>query len=153
MCELAQQTAKKNTDVYKQYADRKTKARTLTPGSRVLVLLTDEHTKLQVFWKGPYEVTKKSFPVNYQIRMKGREKVFHINMLKEYTERTNIAINQFVPSSVSPTLPTHTSDTTSSCFVFDIVDSEFVPDVTSRAKRKTQYVSNHTRYPLQRKPL
>lgn len=139
--ELTQQTAKMNTEVYKQYADRKAKARTLTPGSRVLVLLTDEHNKLQVLLKGPYEMTKK---VNYQIQMNGREKVFHINMLKEYTKWTNIAINQLVPSSVSPTLPTHTSGTTPPDFVFGILDSELFPDVSSRARNKPVISDNHT---------
>ena len=38
-------------------------------------------------WKGPYEVVEKLCPLDYWIRISGKEKSFHINMLKQYVER------------------------------------------------------------------
>ena len=40
-------------------------------------------------WKGPYEVVEKLSPLDYQIRIGGKENNFHINMLKQYVERTD----------------------------------------------------------------
>ena len=38
-------------------------------------------------WKGPYEVLEKVGELDYKIKIKGKVKVFHINMLKLYVER------------------------------------------------------------------
>jgi len=41
-----------------------------------------------VKWKGPIKVVEKKGPVNYKIAIKERlQKVYHINMLKEYIRR------------------------------------------------------------------
>ncbi|KAL8585224.1 hypothetical protein ACOMHN_013239 [Nucella lapillus] len=126
-CKLAQEAADINTDVYKSYADRKAKARSLAEGSKVLVLLTEEQNKLRILWKGPFTVIEKLSPVNYSIDMDGRKKVFHINMLKEYVERTNVAVNKdvlYVSDIVRPVpdIP-----------MTDILPADFCPNVRTDA--------------------
>jgi hypothetical protein len=38
-------------------------------------------------WKGLYEVLEKVGELDYKIKIKGKVKMFHINMLKSYVER------------------------------------------------------------------
>ena len=40
-------------------------------------------------WKGPYEAVGKLSPLDYRIKISGKEKSFHINMLKQCVEREN----------------------------------------------------------------
>jgi hypothetical protein len=131
-CELAQEHAGENTDRYKQFADRKAKMRSLSVSDKVLVLLTDEHSKLRVLWKGPFPVIKKISAVNYEINMDGKNKVFHINMLKQYTDRVNVAINQSVENNET----TDMTDTVPN--ISDILSPEFVPDIQYRHHQQRQ---------------
>ena len=56
----------------------------------MLVLLPSSSSKLLAQWKGPYEVVEKVGPVDYRIRIrKGQEKVFHVNMLKQWFDRND----------------------------------------------------------------
>lgn len=71
----------------KYYYDRGTRDRPLSVGQKVLVLLPTSTSKLLAGWKGPYEVVDKVSPVDYKIKMRGVEKVFHINMLKLWYDR------------------------------------------------------------------
>ena len=71
----------------KKYFDRMTKRREIKPGTKVLLLLPKKHNKLQLTWRGPYTVTQKTSPVDYKIKVDGKEKTYHVNLLKEYLER------------------------------------------------------------------
>lgn len=66
---------------------QKTVMRTLKVGDKVLIFLPLTKNKLLMQWKGPYEVVGVSGQVNYHILIKGKVKVFHINMLRKYEER------------------------------------------------------------------
>ena len=86
-CELAKNHVAESAEKYKVYADRKAKVRTFRVGEKVLVLLSNEKSKLLTQWKGPYEVLEKTSAVDYRINMEGQKKIFHVNMLKGYVER------------------------------------------------------------------
>jgi len=47
--------------------------------------------KLTVKWRGPYKVVDKKGPVNYRVEVKnGMQKVYHVNMLKEFVRRDEL---------------------------------------------------------------
>ena len=71
----------------KHYYDRKTKVRKFAPGDKVLVLLPTDHNKLLMQWKGPFEVSAVMGLNDYRVRVKGKERVYHANLLKKYFER------------------------------------------------------------------
>ena len=72
------------------YFNKKAKDRSFKVGDKVLLLLTEQHNKLQVKWKGPYEILEKRSGQNYRINMDGKEKTFHINLLRPYIERDTL---------------------------------------------------------------
>ena len=71
----------------KHYYDRKTKVRKFAPGDKVLVLLPTDRNKLLMQWKGPFEVSAVMGLNDYKVRVKGKERVYHANLLKKYFER------------------------------------------------------------------
>ena len=70
----------------KHYYDRETKVRKFVPGDKVLVLLPTDHNKLLVQWKGPFEVSAVVGLNDYKVRVKGKDRVYHANLLKKYFE-------------------------------------------------------------------
>ena len=70
----------------KHYYDRKTKVRKFVPGDKVLVLLPIDNNKLLMQWKGPFEVSAVVGLNDYKVRVKGKERVYHANLLKKYFE-------------------------------------------------------------------
>ena len=84
--ELAKDNSIKASVRNKKYFDRKSKERAFQVGDRVLVLLPSDTNKLLSTWLGPYPVLEVMHP-DYRILVKGKEKVFHANMLKKYVER------------------------------------------------------------------
>ena len=85
--QLAQEELKKNKSRYKFYADRKRKNRSFEPGMKVLVLLPTDHNKLLMQYKGPYTVQSKLNRFDYKVDVKGKEKIYHVNLLRRYIER------------------------------------------------------------------
>ena len=89
-CRLAQEAAQQASRRHKTYFDKKAKMRTLRPNDEVLVLLPTSQNKLLLKWQGPFRVVKKCNACDYVIAIgKNQEKVFHINMLKKYTRRSD----------------------------------------------------------------
>src|SRR6266536_1686710 len=85
-CELARQELAKVQLRNQGYYNKKAKDRSFSVGDKVLLLLPTEHNKMELFWKGPYLVTKKVGTLDYQLQIKTKLKTFHINMLKHYME-------------------------------------------------------------------
>ena len=50
----------------------------------MLVLLQTDHNKLLMQWKGPFEVSYVVGLSDYKVRVKGKDKVYHVNLLKKY---------------------------------------------------------------------
>ena len=55
----------------------------------MLVLLPTEHNNLTLQWKGPYEVTEVVNRLDHKVRIHGKTKVYHANLLKRYFERND----------------------------------------------------------------
>ncbi|XP_022248512.1 uncharacterized protein LOC111087153 [Limulus polyphemus] len=53
----------------------------------VLVLLPTENNKLTLQWKGPFEVQEGVNRIDYKVKVDGKIKIYHGNLLKRYFER------------------------------------------------------------------
>ena len=67
--------------------DRKAKVRRFAQGDKVLILLPTDHNKLLMQWKGPFEISAVVGLSDYKVCVKGKERVYHANLLKKYFER------------------------------------------------------------------
>ena len=85
---LAQDSLSTMSRKYKKHYDLTAKARKLKVNDKVLVLLPTDSNKLLVQWKGKYLVTDITHENNYVLDMNGNKKMFHINLLKKYFERS-----------------------------------------------------------------
>lgn len=85
---MAHENLDKAREKYKKFYDRKAVDRQLKPGERALILLPSDRNKLTMQWKGPFPVTRKKNDVDYELQLNGNKKIFHINMLKKYGERS-----------------------------------------------------------------
>ena len=86
-CEIAQRNLAKASDRQKKHFDKKTKNRTFQEGDQVLLLLPEKKNKLQMAWQGPFEIESRMGECDYKIRMKGKTKLIHANLLKKYLQR------------------------------------------------------------------
>lgn len=98
--------ANERTDVQsirsKERYDKSTKDRYLEKGDQVLIFLPTGPNKIVSEWKGPYEVSDRKSPVNYEISIDGKKKVYHINMLQSYhTRPKNLEIDLVSNSCVA----------------------------------------------------
>ena len=84
---LAHTELQKAQNKGKHNYDRKTKIRKFVPGDKVLVLPPADHNKLLMQWKGPFEVSAVVGLNDYKVRVKGKQRVYHANLLKKYFER------------------------------------------------------------------
>ena len=84
---LAHTELKKAQHKGKHYYDRKAKVRRFAQGDKVLILLPTDHNKLLMQWKGPFEVSAVVGLNDYKVCVKGKERVYHANLLKKYFER------------------------------------------------------------------
>ena len=84
---IAQDNLSKMSRKYKRHYDQKAGKRQLKVSYKALVLLPTDKKKPLMGWEDPYEVEEKLSPLDYWIRICGKEKSFHINMLKQYLER------------------------------------------------------------------
>ena len=89
-CQLAMQNSSATSQRNKKYYDKKTQDRKFSVGEEVLVLLPSASNKLLSSWLGPFPITKVFHP-DYRVLVKGKEKVFHANMLKRYVRREEAA--------------------------------------------------------------
>lgn len=83
---MVEENVKEAAKTNKKYKDRHTKPRQFSQGDEVLLLLPDDSHKLLMGWKGPFKVIGKK-ENNYIIEIKGKQKVYHANLLKKYHRR------------------------------------------------------------------
>ena len=88
-CELARTELAKAQEKQRNYYNKKAVKRELKVGGKVLVLRADDNNKLLMHWQGPYKVIARENENDYRIEMKGKSRLYHVNMLKEYTERVD----------------------------------------------------------------
>ncbi|XP_041379582.1 uncharacterized protein LOC121392444 [Gigantopelta aegis] len=87
-CQLAHINLRKASQRYRKYYNRRTRDRQLKVGDKALVLLPTSNNKLLMQWKGPFVITEKVGTLDYRVDINGKSKLFHINLLKSYFERT-----------------------------------------------------------------
>ena len=97
---LAKEQLESSQARQKKHFDKKTRARYFSPGD-VLVLPTDTN-KLLVQWKGPYDIINSVGLNDYKVKINGKEKTFHANLLKKYLSR-NEETSSRVPEVSSQT--------------------------------------------------
>ena len=86
-CKIMRIELEKNRDRYKEYADSKSKDRQFKVEDEVLLLLPSDLNKLIMQWKGPFKVVEKLNACDYRVKVRGKVKTYHGNMLKEYIRR------------------------------------------------------------------
>ncbi|XP_070177995.1 uncharacterized protein [Littorina saxatilis] len=86
-CKLARQNLSAAAQKHAKVFNRKTVRRQFQPGDKVLLLLPQKKNKLQLCWQGPFDVLEKKGESDYRIRIYGREKLYHANLLKLYRDR------------------------------------------------------------------
>jgi transposase InsO family protein len=93
--QVAKDNLEKAQNKYKHYYDKRSRPRSFVVDDQVLVLLPTDHNKLLMQWKGPFKVTEKVGLNDYAVEIKGKRKVFHVNLLKKYwskTEESDMAV-------------------------------------------------------------
>ncbi|KAI2645080.1 Transposon Ty3-I Gag-Pol polyprotein [Labeo rohita] len=89
--EQAKENLQEAQAAQKRWYDQQARLRQFQPGQKVLLLLPTSTNKLLAKWQGPYTVVRKMGPVTYEIHHPERRKthqIYHINLLKEWKERT-----------------------------------------------------------------
>ena len=125
MCELAQDNLKLAKQRQKIHYDKKTRERVHEVGERVLLLLPVKRNKLQLEWKGPFEITERVSAQTYRVLVKGKPKVFHANLLKRYVGREDALVVATVVYE-EPGTTESTANTVSCC---PVISKETVQDV------------------------
>ena len=90
--ELVKKNLSKSQQRMKTWYGKKSKKRCFKIGDRVFALLPIPQQPLQARYFGPYLITRKINDIDYVIDMPNTRKsqrLCHINMLKEYHDRTN----------------------------------------------------------------
>ncbi|KAL8569564.1 hypothetical protein ACOMHN_044702 [Nucella lapillus] len=86
-CKIARESLAKAAQTHKKEFDKRAAPRKLKVGDKVLLLLPGRQNKLQMSWKGPFLVTGKKGLNDYVVKTGENEKLYHINLLKKYSER------------------------------------------------------------------
>ena len=76
----------------KIYYDQKSKERNIKVGDEVLLLIPTSKNKLKLQWKGPYTVENQPHKYNYRIKINGKLRTYHVNMLRKYFRRDQTAL-------------------------------------------------------------
>ena len=61
-------------------------------GDKVLLLLPRKVNKLQLHWRGPYQVLEKVHDNNYRIKIGKKTRTYHVNMLKKFKPKDDESI-------------------------------------------------------------
>ncbi|XP_071491677.1 uncharacterized protein [Diadema antillarum] len=86
-CEVARSVLEKSSLRYKKHFDVRARERRFEKGDKALLLLPTSSNKLEMQWQGPFEVVGRVARHNYKLRVKGKEKTYHANLMKKYQER------------------------------------------------------------------
>eukprot|EP00745_Piridium_sociabile_P039699 TRINITY_DN746_c0_g1_i1.p1 TRINITY_DN746_c0_g1~~TRINITY_DN746_c0_g1_i1.p1 ORF type:complete len:924 (-),score=128.82 TRINITY_DN746_c0_g1_i1:522-3017(-) len=101
-CAIAERELEKASSRYKKYFDKGAKPRSFKEGSKVLVLRPTKNNRLELAWKGPYTVKERAGPVDYVVRVQGKEKRYHANLLKQFVERVETGVATIVLEDGEP---------------------------------------------------
>jgi hypothetical protein len=85
--DLARTELARNSQRYRKYGNVGRKKKSLKVGDKVLVLRPTSNNKLLMHLQGPFEISQKVSDFDYKVIVKGKEKVYHANLLKKYVTR------------------------------------------------------------------
>lgn len=98
-CRMAQEELKRSSQRYRKYFDARTKDRQFKAGDLVLILLPTDANKILAQWQGPYEIVGKVGRHDYRVKVKGKEKTLHVNLLKKYIQRQDISPDAIIDTA------------------------------------------------------
>ena len=132
-CNLAHENLLSSQQTYKRHFDKKASLRILEVDDQVLVMLRTDHNKLLLRWKGPYKIAEKVGVTDYRIKVGNRLRLFHVNMLRMYTERepTVCAITSVLDSVDCPELKMEVPGGKSEETFHDVVSSTELDSIHS----------------------
>ena len=84
---IAHEALRRSQANQKRQYDRKARTRTFDVDDEVLILLPTDNNKLLMQWKGPFKVEEVMGVNDYKVRIRGKSKVYHANLLKKYIRR------------------------------------------------------------------
>ncbi|KAL8615815.1 hypothetical protein ACOMHN_048523 [Nucella lapillus] len=84
-CDACQRSATRVSQ--KRQFDKRVRRQNLKQGDKVLLLLPTDHNKILMHWKGSFDITEKVSHQDYRIDVNGKQKLFHANLLRKYTQR------------------------------------------------------------------
>ena len=130
-CRIVQENLRTASDRYKSHFDKKAAMREFRTGEKVLLLLPTKRNKLEMEWRGPYQVEHRKGEFDYWIDVDGKRKLYHVNMLKLYKPRKE---PEQVPVSAVPVIEEQegweeVSSTTEDLPVFPLEAEESIDDV------------------------
>ena len=143
---LANQNLKKARKRHAAYYNRRSKERSLEVGDKVLLLLPTGNNKLEIGWQGPFPVERVISRTNYQIRIRGKSKIFHINLLRKYEERPGDKAAHLMAMAVAVETEVGTSEGREYPLVHQETyrDVQVNPDLTSQERERiTQVLKSH----------
>lgn len=83
-CELEKEALTSAQDKSRQYKNINAKSMILHPNVEVLLLIQQASESLSDQWQGPFKVIRQISDMDYLILVRGKEKVFHVNMLTKF---------------------------------------------------------------------
>ena len=83
---LAHQNMLRAQRKHKYHYGKRARPGKLNVGDEVLVLLPTNNNKLLMQWKGPYKLIERIGMNDYRVRVKGKVRTYHVNLLKEHVE-------------------------------------------------------------------
>lgn len=87
-CQTAQRNDGQSKARYKKHYDKSSINKKVEEGDYVLILKPHRLNKLALHWDGPYVVEKKINKLNFKIRKGKQLKIYHINRLIKFHDRT-----------------------------------------------------------------
>jgi len=84
----------------KSYYDKNTKKKDIKAGDEVLILLPTDTNKIQMKWRGPYRVIDEPHCNDFILKVKGKMKTYHANMLKKYNRRDKVTEEETSKDSI-----------------------------------------------------
>ncbi|CAC5422027.1 unnamed protein product [Mytilus coruscus] len=126
------------TDPDVRFTYEKSRSGKMKVGQKVLVLLPTKANKLLMHWKGPFSIVEKMSDLDYRIDMKGKIKMFQVNMLKLYVECE--------PTKMCISSPEHKVSFIATVSVIDLEngDTDGVDSYESELIEKPAAVANET---------
>ena len=74
-------------------------------------------------WNGPFKVIKAVNKVDYLLDVKGKHKLYHINLLKKYYRRDKMCFNVVDENDINPIFKPFVSDNIVNVCVLEPTDS------------------------------